>query len=208
MTLAYMPDVGDWLIRLQAYPDQILGGYCPTDHPKRTPTLLYETSWITAPFKGLDGQFALANGDPTGFGYHGDFMGAWDEGFLQQAIKTCTNDSGKPEDCPLFLPLASDDAMKQCTFPPVPEIQGIETEFTQAGLPGNNPLTYGPQPAPKPNEAVPASQSTSASEAQAPSPTAVPSSALSSSIVAPPSPPPAPRHWHHPRHPKRHLPRQ
>ena len=39
----------------------------------------------------------------TGFAYHGDFMMGWEsEEFLQQAVDTCTNPSGKQSDCALF----------------------------------------------------------------------------------------------------------
>jgi hypothetical protein len=49
-----------------AYPSVIDGGDCPDGYTVRTPTLLFETIWATADFRGQDGRFVLANGDPTG----------------------------------------------------------------------------------------------------------------------------------------------
>ena len=42
--------------------------------------------------------------------------------------------------------------MQQCTFPPIPELEDVQCEATRVGLPGKNPLSYGPQPAPKPDK--------------------------------------------------------
>jgi len=49
-----------------AYPSLVDGGTCPKGFEKRVPTLFYETIWATHTFKERQGQFALANGDPTG----------------------------------------------------------------------------------------------------------------------------------------------
>ncbi|GJN94687.1 hypothetical protein Rhopal_007778-T1 [Rhodotorula paludigena] len=46
--------------------------------------------------------FVLANGDPTGYGYHGDFQNGWNVDVLQQAADICTNDSGVIEECPVL----------------------------------------------------------------------------------------------------------
>lgn len=49
-----------------AYPSLVMDGVCPDGFETRTPSLFYETIWNTAAFDGEDGQFLLANGDPTG----------------------------------------------------------------------------------------------------------------------------------------------
>lgn len=49
-----------------AYPDQVMTGTCPDDYPVRLISLFYETIWNTAAYIGVDGQFVLSNGDPTG----------------------------------------------------------------------------------------------------------------------------------------------
>lgn len=139
---------------MQAYPKLIQGGDCPPGYPVRVPSLFYETIWSTAQFKDAEGEFAFANGDPTGFGYHGDFMAGWKEGFLQSAIddETCGSQfgSGTVESCKLF-DLADDKTMQHCKFPEAPALKSKNDESTQEGegLPGNNPLQYGPQPAKK-----------------------------------------------------------
>lgn len=85
-----------------AYPSTVMDGTCPDDFPIRLPGLFYETIWNTAAFDGVDGEFVFSNGDPTGYGYHGDFIMGWEEDFLQSAVDTCTNASGRIQDCPLF----------------------------------------------------------------------------------------------------------
>ena len=49
-----------------AFPDQVISGNCPAGYDRRLISLFYETIWNTAAFSGQDGQFVLANGDPTG----------------------------------------------------------------------------------------------------------------------------------------------
>ncbi|KAG6040318.1 hypothetical protein E4U41_000914 [Claviceps citrina] len=109
-----------------AFPDLVITGNCPETHPVRVPSLLYEVIWDTAAFNNRSGRFVLSNGDVTdnigpftfgsvltwsGFGYHGDFVTGWEPEFLQQAINTCTNPSGRIEDCPLFTVVDHDEAV-------------------------------------------------------------------------------------------------
>lgn len=49
-----------------AYPSTVNGGSCPKSHPRRVPSLFYETIWFTPQFKGQEGQFVWSNGDMTG----------------------------------------------------------------------------------------------------------------------------------------------
>ncbi|KAK2608377.1 hypothetical protein QQS21_003062 [Conoideocrella luteorostrata] len=85
-----------------AFPDLVMTGSCPPTHPVRLPSMLFETIWNTAAFKNRNGRFVLSNGDTSGYAYHGDFITGWDSKFLQQAVDTCTNPSGRIQDCPLF----------------------------------------------------------------------------------------------------------
>ncbi|KAF2094432.1 hypothetical protein NA57DRAFT_24348, partial [Rhizodiscina lignyota] len=126
-----------------AYPDLVMTGDCPEGFTTRTPSLFFETIWNTYAFKGEDGQFVLSNGDPTGCGYHGDFMTGWDVDFLQKAVNTCTNLSGEISDCPLFS-LQSDDDAQQCTFPMPSQIKNDDCEGPSDGLCGNVPIQSGP----------------------------------------------------------------
>jgi hypothetical protein len=49
-----------------AYPSEVMTGDCPAGYPKRLVSLFYETIWDTHAFASRDGQFVIANGDPTG----------------------------------------------------------------------------------------------------------------------------------------------
>ncbi|KAI1812874.1 hypothetical protein GGS20DRAFT_513114 [Poronia punctata] len=136
-----------------AYPDLVGNGACPDSHPLRLVTLFYETIWDTnaAEFQGKTGSFVISNGDRTGYGYHGDFMTGWDPDFLQDAIDTCTNDSGALSDCPVFVdngPLLSEDEQKKCKFE-VPSLLSGENAAAKImlALPGNLPIQDGPQSA-------------------------------------------------------------
>ena len=54
------------------------GGRCPESHPVHFVTLFYEVYYDTKTFKdkwyGDKQPFVFANGDATGYGYHGDFV--------------------------------------------------------------------------------------------------------------------------------------
>lgn len=49
-----------------AYPNAIMGGTCPDGYDTWLPSLFYETIWNTYAFAGVEGQFVLSTGDPTG----------------------------------------------------------------------------------------------------------------------------------------------
>jgi hypothetical protein len=59
-----------------AYP---VNGQCPSTHPCGIPTLFMESynSFSNTGFPGSGGQIMLANGDTTGYGFHGDFVNGW-----------------------------------------------------------------------------------------------------------------------------------
>ncbi|CAG8899855.1 unnamed protein product [Penicillium egyptiacum] len=136
-----------------AYPSLVMDGTCPEGFETRLVSLFYETIWDTYAFKDVDGYFALANGDPTGFGYHGDFMQAWDSGVLQEAIETCTSESGVIDECKVF-DIQTEDEQRQCQFPIPFEIEHEDCEMHHDGLPGGMPIEWGPEYAsmkPKPS---------------------------------------------------------
>lgn len=142
-----------------AYPDQIKYGHCPEAHPVRLPTLFYETIYDTPSFGGLDGMFVLSNGDPTGYGYHGDFIAGWEEGVLEAAINNpyCTGTpsdpgSGLQENCPVFK-LQSSYLATQCKMEVPEALQNDTIDFAQA-LPGNVLIQAGPERAAIPGHPV------------------------------------------------------
>ncbi|KAA8642019.1 hypothetical protein EYZ11_003950 [Aspergillus tanneri] len=138
-----------------AYPESgaYNNGACPKSHPVHLVSIFFEVIWDTNQFTGQwygDSQpFVLANGDPTGYGMHGDFVNGWDVDVLQTAVDNCLNDSGNLEDCvhedgSHVFKFFSDEECQKCKLDSVieEEVDGI---FDQ--LPGCNPLTSGPDAA-------------------------------------------------------------
>lgn len=138
-----------------AYPSEVKYGKCPDGYPIKLPILFYETIYQTPLFAGMDGQFVFSNGDPTGFGYHGDFICGWDEGVLQSAIvdPACTglNSTGLQEACPIFS-LQDSSACVQCKME-VPEVLQEEKITLVQELPGQIQVQAGPEPASMPGAA-------------------------------------------------------
>lgn len=126
-----------------AYPSLVIDGTCPEGYETRLVSLFYETIWNTYAFKDQDGYFALANGDPTGFGYHGDFMFGWEDGVLQQAVDTCTSETGEVGDCEIF-DLQTETEQRQCAFDIPSQILHDEVYMDEQGLPGDVPIEWGP----------------------------------------------------------------
>ncbi|TPR06893.1 Eukaryotic initiation factor 4E family protein [Aspergillus niger] len=126
-----------------AYPSLVMDGVCPEGFETRLVSLFYETIWDTYAFKNKQGTFVLANGDPTGYGYHGDFIYGWQYGFLQQAVDECTNLSGRVEDCPIF-DLQTDTEQAQCNFTMPEELKSENVYLHKGGLPNNIAIQYGP----------------------------------------------------------------
>ncbi|OJZ82274.1 hypothetical protein ASPFODRAFT_64309 [Aspergillus luchuensis CBS 106.47] len=126
-----------------AYPSLVMDGDCPDGFETRLVSLFYETIWDTYAFKDKQGTFVLANGDPTGYGYHGDFIYGWESGVLQQAVDECTNLSGRVEDCDLFH-LQTDAEQAQCNFTMPEELKSENVYLHKGGLPNNIAIQYGP----------------------------------------------------------------
>ncbi|KAF3358795.1 hypothetical protein VDGD_09409 [Verticillium dahliae] len=125
-----------------AYPDELNNGKCPEGFDKHLPNMLFEVVWNTKPLEGRNGRFVMSNGDAEGFGYHGDFIMGWDEGFLQQVIDTCTSDSGNILDCPLFE-IVTEQKARECKMN-VPQILASEDcEGPLKSLPGGVPIIFG-----------------------------------------------------------------
>lgn len=129
-----------------AYPVMPRNGACPEGYDQRLPALLYETIYLTPLFRGLEGEYVLANGDPTGYGYHGDFVNGWEEGVLQQVIDSveCTHGGvdGRQEDCPI-LDLQSEGDSRTCGMK-IPEVIQSEQLSLIESLPGNVKIERGP----------------------------------------------------------------
>jgi Domain of unknown function (DUF1996) len=119
-----------------AFPTRIQEGDCPPGFEIRLPFLYYETIWNTHRLRDTPGTFILANGDVTGFGYHGDFMSGWNTSLLQQAINICRNRSGRLEDCPVLSQLDYAQT-SQCSFKVPESLTTEDVRGPRRGLPGN-----------------------------------------------------------------------
>jgi hypothetical protein len=80
--------------------------------------------------------------DFLGFGYHADFIMGWEPEFLQEAVDTCTNESGRIQDCPIF-DVVDEATAKECEFK-MPLVLLAEKVLEGLGLlPGDVDITYG-----------------------------------------------------------------
>jgi len=73
----------------------------------------------------------------TGYGYHADFIMGWEEEFLQDAIKTCTSETGRIEDCPLF-DVVSEEKAKTCEMKMPKVLENEDCKGPLKALPGSN----------------------------------------------------------------------
>lgn len=130
-----------------AYPES--GSYdngpCPATHPVHLVSLFYEVTFDVHQFvndRWNDQPFVWSMGDPTGYGFHGDFFNGWDVDILQEAIDTCNDDSGLVSDCPVFDTITNSVAESQWCQIPAQVDEDIKGPL--AALPGCNPVTDGP----------------------------------------------------------------
>ncbi|GAA5950018.1 hypothetical protein JCM3765_004166 [Sporobolomyces pararoseus] len=120
-------------------------GPCPASHKKRLVTIFFEVfydvdrfknDWLKA--KNPKSPFVLAQGDPTGYGYHGDFLNGWDVPILQRALDKCDSQtSGNIEECKV---LELYDRQKDGYCRKTPDINEVVLGNVKK-LPGCNPVT-------------------------------------------------------------------
>ncbi|KFY78023.1 hypothetical protein V499_02735 [Pseudogymnoascus sp. VKM F-103] len=136
-----------------AYLSQIDNGICPPTHPILLPHIFIEVLYSIGDIKQDGGKFVFANGDETGYSFHGDFINGWDIPVLTAAIKDCLIgvESGVVEECPAFLPSDDTNFAKNCpeTSPvyPCEPVHGIidklpgcitPTGFNHVVIPSDN----------------------------------------------------------------------
>jgi hypothetical protein len=80
--------------------------------------------------------------DPTGHGYHADFISGWDPALLGNAIRQCGDSTGAGGDvnaCPPFNGLVqTNEQSNMCNLTATVDEQ-VSGSISQ--LPGNNPVT-------------------------------------------------------------------
>ncbi|OTA98734.1 hypothetical protein M426DRAFT_76813 [Hypoxylon sp. CI-4A] len=132
-----------------AYMSGIDNGVCPPSHPRQLVHLFFEVLYGVNDINKEDGgRFVFANGDPTGFGFHGDFMNGWDEDVLAEALSVCANDDSFNGQISYCAPLAKSQTPYYASN--CPERQSIVNEQVSGMLdclPGCNVVTDGPESA-------------------------------------------------------------
>lgn len=131
-----------------AYPTKYSydNGPCPASHPVHMISIFYEVIYSTDGFdwwNGTQQPFVFAQGDPTGYGYHGDFINGWDVDVLQNATDRCTSDTGLIEDCDVFEFFTTAESQACIIAPEIDE----QVMGTLDALPGCNPVQWGPSEA-------------------------------------------------------------
>ncbi|KAK6372888.1 hypothetical protein LTR64_004807 [Lithohypha guttulata] len=129
-----------------AFPSLLQDGTCPKTHPIYLPILFYETIWNTQEFAGVPGQFVFSNGDPTGYGYHADFIAAWDDGIQEEVQQNtqCTSllSDGQVESCPVFAGhIQTKEEARQCVLNLPESLVDEQTDGFLDRLPGNVKIT-------------------------------------------------------------------
>ncbi|KAL8806539.1 MAG: hypothetical protein Q9182_001322 [Xanthomendoza sp. 2 TL-2023] len=131
---------------------------CPEPYNKARFAEIFVEYWLdVSQFNGQYGAdespFVLSNGDPTGYGFHMDFLNGWQEGVLAKAMKGCNpGNTGEPLDTPQCFGAGSiqngrakDACRKQSSI-----IEEVGLKGPLDKLPGCNPIQAGPGLAVKP----------------------------------------------------------
>lgn len=123
-------------------------GPCPASHPVQTISLffevLYDTNQFADQWYGDSQPFVFSNGDPTGYGFHGDFINGWDVPTLQAVTDQCNDLSAfgatDKAHCPP-IDEVSNDEQTACKVPSQIDepVRGLLKR-----LPGCNPIQEGP----------------------------------------------------------------
>ena len=82
----------------------------------------------------------LANGDTTGYSFHGDFINGWDQNVLEDAVQNClySNGDGVVASCGVLRP--SNDLNFARTCPQADDVVSEQIRGRLSSLPGCNPV--------------------------------------------------------------------
>ncbi|KAL6711289.1 hypothetical protein ACN47E_005820 [Coniothyrium glycines] len=128
---------------------------CPTTHrAARFPTIFiefwYDISSFTGHFGPNDTPWVLSNGDPTGYGFHADFLNGWEKGVLEKATAEtggcncgCGCDQAGMEQC-FGTENVNNDSDADWQNCGAAGTKSSEASPVLEKLPGCNPLQFGP----------------------------------------------------------------
>jgi Domain of unknown function (DUF1996)/WSC domain len=124
-----------------AYMSEIDNGRCPPTHPHQLAHIFLEVLYSVNNIDKSDGGiFTFANGDATGYAFHGDFQNGWDMDVQTAAVKQCINtDGGSISACPPLK--ASQDPYFPWNCPEQPPVVNERVHGWIDKLPGCNTVT-------------------------------------------------------------------
>ena len=133
-----------------AYLSGIDNGICPPTHPVQLPTLFLETLWAVSqiPNQTPQGRFVFSQGDPTGYGFHGDFQNGWEATVIAAATRDCLvpDLAGQIQYCPPLYASQSNGYPYNCPERPPQVDEPVHGMLDK--LPGCITITDGPEAAP------------------------------------------------------------
>ncbi|SPO29124.1 uncharacterized protein UTRI_06073 [Ustilago trichophora] len=172
--------------------DNADNGPCPDSHNIRLPTLFYEFVWgVGDQVNTGNSTWVFSNGDAIGYSFHADFIAAWDEELLQDAIDQCGgNLFNNLESCPPLAKTLDRKASDACR-----STSSEATSGSIESLPGCNVVWNGPHAGKgltkgcDPNKVMlkPANWPTSSASASSASASSTSASASSTSSTVKPS---------------------
>ena len=98
----------------------------------------------------MPGRFVMSNGDPSGYGYHGDFLAAWSDGVLEAAAAdpSCTDQDilrpisdGQIERCAASFTIQDSEEAETCQLELPPELRQEQVDGVLVALPGGVAVT-------------------------------------------------------------------
>ncbi|KAL1302581.1 hypothetical protein AAFC00_002959 [Neodothiora populina] len=134
-----------------AHTNQIDDGVCHPSYPYQLPHVFLETNYAVVNVPGNDdgGRYVFSQGDPTGYGFHGDFFNAWETDTFTRAIETCLLYNGAPfgtiDECPVLIESDTRVAAANCPVRPSQIDEPVHGLISK--LPGCITVTEGPNPA-------------------------------------------------------------